>query len=287
MPIILGATVMADNALCLDFRFYDKDGEQREREKLETLGRLAGSIAHDFGSLTAAILVNTDSILTTTDKDYPFHFELQAIREAAHRATALSNQLLAFGKRQVFHPETVDINDVVKKTLDMLRCTIGKNVEAELLPDPELGRIKADPAQIQLIVMNLVLNARDAMPDGGTLTVETANAEIAPNDPDWHGHVPEGSYVVLTVTDTGVGMDEETMSRVFEPFFTTRGSSGGTGLGLATVYGIVRQSGGSIAVSSLLGKGTMFRVLLPRVSEPDVMRENEEHATRQAELALM
>lgn len=268
LPLILGASAMVDNPLGATFRSHDSDETpQHEREKLETLGRLAGSIAHDFGSLTAAILVNADSILMEADEDHPFGYELRAIREAAHRAAELSNQLLAFGRRQVLRPQAVDINTILRSTQEILWCTIGREVETEFSSDPEIGKVRADPAQIQQVVMNLVLNARDAMPDGGVLTVRTENVDIAADGPDGDGQLPPGAYVALVVADTGTGMDETTLSRVFEPFFTTKPPGRGTGLGLATVYGIVRQSGGHITVSSQHGRGTTFRVLLPRVPE--------------------
>ena len=265
----------------------DAEDRLRQREKMETLGRLAGSISHDFGSLTASILLNTDALLTRLEARHPFRFELEMIRDAARRASALSGRLLAFGRRQALHPRLIDLNAIIHRTCEILSCAVARTVTVDLHLDPALGASLADPTQIEQVVMNLALNARDAMPQGGTLTIATDNVDLAEGDLPGGAELAPGAYVVLTVTDTGVGMDAETIARLFEPFFTTKEPGKGTGLGLSTVYGIVKQSGGQLAVASRPGRGTTFSVYLPRVTAPASPRDGaEDAALRQQEFVL-
>ena len=224
-----------------------------QSQKLEAMGRLAGGIAHDFNNLLTAITGYSDFLLARRDLDESARGEVGEIRRAAGRAAELTRQLLAFGGKQVLQPRVLDLNDVVREIEAMLRRVIGEDVElaTDLEPEPWLARV--DPGQLEQVIVNLALNARDAMPGGGRLCVSTRNVER------------ERPFVALAVADAGVGMDEATLARAFEPFFTTKGEGKGTGLGLATVYGIVEQSGGRIEVASAPGHGTTFTILLPRV----------------------
>jgi two-component system, cell cycle sensor histidine kinase and response regulator CckA len=239
----------------------------QESQRLEAVGRLAGGVAHDFNNVLTAILGSTELLLLSRPPDAPKQEELEIIRDAGLRAKELIRQLLAFSARQVLTPTVLDLNHLVKNVHKMLRRLIGEDIElvTELVPDP--GAVRADAGQMEQVLVNLVVNARDAMPKGGRLTIATANVDIAdPNRSD-HRQVPLGHYVTLRVTDTGIGMDRETQAHAFEPFFTTKPRGQGTGLGLAPVYGIVRQSGGHITLDSAPGAGTTFQVYLPRVAE--------------------
>ena len=232
----------------------------RQGAKMEAVGRLAGGIAHDFNNLLTAIL-GCCELLALELKERPDTWEdLEEIRNAATRAGALTHQLLAFSRRQVLNPKVLDLNTEVESTRRMLSRLIGEDIALTTRLDPDLGQIKADPSQLEQILLNLAINARDAMPDGGTLLIETANAEA---HPDWN-QAPE-RCVMLLVRDNGIGMDDEVRSHIFEPFFTTKEIGKGTGLGLATVYGIIKQSGGYVAVESAPGTGTTFRVYFPRI----------------------
>jgi signal transduction histidine kinase/ActR/RegA family two-component response regulator len=258
--------------------------EQRlqQAQKMEAIGRLAGGIAHDFNNLLTAILGYTELVTMQLPRDNPVTEELGEIRRAGERASALTRQLLAFSRRQVLQPKVLDLNTVIRDMSRMLARLIGEHIELVSVLEPRLGTVKADPSQLEQVLMNLAVNARDAMPEGGTVTVETGNVE--PGAPELQGRsdlVP-GPYIRLLVTDTGCGMDEETQNNIFEPFFTTKGVGHGTGLGLATVYGIVRQSGGDIAVRSKVGEGTTFITYLPQVSEqvePEIAAEIHMPAT--------
>ncbi|HET7321819.1 MAG TPA: PAS domain S-box protein, partial [Longimicrobiaceae bacterium] len=239
-----------------------------QSQKMEAVGRLAGGVAHDFNNLLTAIKGFTELLLLDFDENDPRRSFITEIQGASNRAAGLTRQLLAFSRKQVLQPRVLDLNGSVTEIEKMLRRLIGEDVELITRPDPALGRVKADPGQMEQVLMNLVVNARDAMPDGGRLTVSTGNATLSADDiPPHAGEVVPGRFVVLSVQDTGTGMDEQTKGRIFEPFFTTKGQGKGTGLGLATVYGIVQQSGGFIEVESELGEGTTFRIALPRVEE--------------------
>ncbi|MDQ3743901.1 MAG: PAS domain S-box protein [Acidobacteriota bacterium] len=239
----------------------------RQSQKMEAVGRLAGGIAHDFNNLLTAINGYSDLALRRLQAEDPLRKSVEEIRKAGERAAALTRQLLAFSRKQVLQPRVVSLNDVVADMNKMLRRVIGEDVELVTALDERLGHVKADPCMLEQVVLNLCVNARDAMPHGGRLSVETRDTdldEFLARQLD----VRPGPYVVLTVTDTGTGMDGETRERIFEPFFTTKGAGKGTGLGLSTVYGIVRQSGGGVRVQSEVGRGSTFEIYLPRVGAP-------------------
>jgi PAS domain S-box-containing protein len=236
----------------------------RQAQKMEAVGQLAGGVAHDFNNLLTAIIGNTELLLRTIDLEDRRRLDVLEINRAAHRAATLTRQLLAFSRKQVLQPRIVDLNDVVAELTTMLRRIIGEHVELRLQLDPGLGRVLADPSQLEQVITNLAVNARDAMPSGGTLTIRTANldeAQVPLSSPESSPLL--GPLVELSVSDNGVGMDERTQARLFEPFFTTKELGRGTGLGLATVYGIVRQSGGQIRVSTRLHHGSTFTIYLP------------------------
>jgi CheY-like chemotaxis protein len=229
------------------------------------VGQLAGGVAHDFNNLLTAILGSTDLLLMDLPQEDPRREDLLAIRDAGERAATLTRQLLAFSRRQVLQPRVIGLNQVVAGMGKLLPRLIGEDIRLDLALAPDLASVSADPGQIEQVILNLAVNARDAMPDGGRLTIATANAVLDAVFAARNPIVQTGTYVRLSVTDTGQGMDEETLARVFEPFFTTKGPGKGTGLGLATVYGIVKQSGGYIFVRSQPGEGTTFDVYLPAV----------------------
>ena len=239
----------------------------RQAQKMEAVGRLAGGIAHDFNSLLTAILGYVDLARSADDLDEA-QTNLDQIGRAAERAADLTRQLLAFGRKQMLEPRIVDLNDVVRSAEELLRRLAGDRVRFRLELAPSLPPVRADPGQIEHVLANLAVNARDAIPGIGELTIATAAVELADADAPAYELEP-GGYVAIRVRDTGVGMDESTLARAFEPFFTTKELGEGTGLGLATVYGIVRQSRGGIAATSEPGRGTTFTVMLPRVREPD------------------
>ncbi|MFW6079806.1 MAG: PAS domain S-box protein [Gemmatimonadota bacterium] len=241
----------------------------RQSQKMDAVGRLAGGIAHDFNNLMMTVSGYTRFLIEDTPEDSPAREDLAEIERAAERATELTRQLLAFGRKQVLNPTVIDVNAVVRELESMIRRVIGADIEVRAELDPDAPPIEADAGQIEQVIMNLVLNARDAMPDGGTLAIRTECVEIAAEDRPRHigRTVPRGVYTTLTVSDTGRGIDDETRERIFEPFFTTKDKGKGTGLGLSTVYGIVRQSGGHIQVDSEYGAGTAFRIYFPRADE--------------------
>jgi len=254
-------------------RYKQAEGERKKLEaqfqqsqKMEAIGTLAGGVAHDFNNLLTTIIGNTDIILMDLGRDDPLRGVLGDIKKAGERAASLTRQLLAFSRKQVIKPEVLELNHMIRETDKMLRRLIGEDVELITVLGPELGKVNADPGQIDQVIMNLAVNARDAMPRGGKLTIETANVEL--DEEYFRSHAVEehpGAYVMLAVSDTGIGMDEETQSHIFEPLFTTKQRGGGTGLGLSTVYGIIKQSGGFIWVYSESKGGTTFKVYLPRV----------------------
>jgi PAS domain S-box-containing protein len=243
-------------------------GELIQAQKMEAIGRLAGGIAHDFNNLLTAIGGYAQLLLDRFPRPDPAHADLEEIKKATSRAGALTRQLLAFSRKQVLQPRELDLNEVIANMEKMLRRLLGEHIELVAAPGPGLGKVKADPLQLEQVIMNLAINGADAMPGGGRLLLETCNVEVEPGTEQFPAEVPPGPYVLLTVNDNGVGMDSLTQDRLFEPFFTTKPPGKGTGLGLSTVYGIVAQSGGHIQVYSRPGYGSSFKIYLPRVPEP-------------------
>jgi PAS domain S-box-containing protein len=271
------ASYQQDGALCVEGMVSDVTERKqlevslRQAQKMEAVGQLTGGIAHDFNNILSTIIVNAHFLMSDLAPNDPRWADAEAIKSAADRAAALTRQLLAFSRRQVLEPTVVNLNTAVKGLEKMLRRLIGEDIEFSVIADPELGSTRVDLSQLEQVIMNLVVNARDAMPTGGKLLIETSNVELDENYRDRHSVVPAGRYVLLAVSDTGCGMDEQTQLRIFEPFFTTKPQGKGTGLGLSTCYGIVKQSGGYIWVYSEPGYGTVFKVYLPRIDDRPAM----------------
>jgi two-component system cell cycle sensor histidine kinase/response regulator CckA len=248
----------------------DREEQLRQAQKMEAIGRLAGGVAHDFNNLLTAIIGYTDLVKEKLEPTDPVAHDVGEIRKAADRAAALTRQLLAFSRKQFLSPEVLDLNAIVTGLLPMLPRVIGEHIETTTSLAPDLHRVKADPSQMEQVVINLVLNARDAMAVGGHLAIETQNVQL---DEDRIAterlNLDPGAYVMLGIRDTGSGMDAQTRDRVFEPFFTTKAKGKGTGLGLPTVYGIIDQSGGAITMDTALGRGTSIRIYLPVTSSKE------------------
>ena len=243
------------------------EDQLRQAQKMEAVGRLAGGIAHDYNNLLTAIRGNAELMSHRVSHDPSMAGEIREILKAADRAATLTRQLLAFSRKQVLQPIALDLNDTISAVSRMARRLIGTDVQLRLELDQAIAAVNADPSQMEQVLLNLIVNARDAMPNGGDITVCTANRRLETGSPEAsQTGLTAGHFVVLTVRDSGIGMDQATQARIFEPFFTTKETGRGTGLGLSTVYGIVRQTGGAIAVQSEHGKGATFRVYLPAVS---------------------
>ena len=243
------------------------EAQLRQAQKMEAVGRLAGGVAHDFNNLLTVMLMSAGHLLEALEPGAPGREEAEAVHKAALHGSDLTRQLLAFGRRQVLAPRVIDVNAVVGELEGLLRRLIGDDIELRTVLSPGLGAVRADPSQLQQVIVNLAVNSRDAMPDGGKLTIETASVDLDETYAATHVSVKPGAYMMLAVSDTGVGMDPDTQVHLFEPFFTTKEEGKGTGLGLATVFGIVKQSGGNIWVYSEPGRGTTFKVYLPVVTE--------------------
>jgi PAS domain S-box-containing protein len=269
----LSGRTIRDERNAISFELFAEDVTERQSleqqlrqsQKMEAVGRLAGGIAHDFNNLLMVISGYSEFLLEKIGADPELRPPAQEISNAANRATALTRQLLAFSRKQMLAPRVLDLNELVSENLKMLTRVIGEDIDLVMAPAQNLGAVKADPGQIEQVIMNLAVNARDAMPKGGKLTIETANATLDESYARFHAAAAPGEYIMLAISDSGIGMDAETQSHIFEPFFSTKGAKG-TGLGLSTVYGIIKQSGGFIWVYSESGKGTAFKIYLPRAA---------------------
>jgi two-component system cell cycle sensor histidine kinase/response regulator CckA len=243
----------------------EREAELRQAHKMEAVGRLAGGVAHDFNNVLTAIFGYTDLLLEQFTEDDPRRDDVMEIRRSAERAASLTRQLLAFSRKQMMQPRVLNLNDVIDSLSKLLERLIGEDIVLEMNAGADLWEVRSDPGQIEQILMNLVANARDAMPEGGGLTIATANVSMEQEDQKNRPGLRSGSYVTIAVSDTGSGIPGHIRAHMFEPFFTTKEQGKGTGLGLATVYGIVKQNGGGVYVDSEEGKGTRFMIYLPRV----------------------
>ncbi|MFZ3330092.1 MAG: ATP-binding protein, partial [Candidatus Acidiferrales bacterium] len=262
-------------AICMALDITDRkqlEEQLRQAQKMEAVGRLAGGIAHDFNNLLMVIQGYADLLTERLAEGDPLRRNAEQIQTASQRATSLTRQLLAFSRKQMLAPKVLNVQSVVVDMEKILRRLIGEDIQLETSSVPDLGLIKADRSQIEQVIMNLAVNARDAMPEGGRLTIETANVELDKAAAHPPAVLSPGKYVMLAVTDNGCGMDAETQAHIFEPFFTTKEKGKGTGLGLATVYGIVKQSGGYVWVYTEPGRGTSFKVYLPRIEDEQTAR---------------
>jgi PAS domain S-box-containing protein len=244
----------------------------RQSQKMEAVGRLAGGIAHDFNNLLTVVSGYTEVLLDQLTPTNPLHAKAEAIQQASDRATTLTRQLLAFSRKQLLQLKVVDVNAIVEDMERLLRPLIGENIELTTSLAPSIGCTRADAGQLEQVIMNLVVNAKDAMPHGGKIRITTASVTLDESYRPENTFIKHGPYVMISVSDSGHGMDRETQARIFEPFFTTKEKGKGTGLGLSTVYGIIKQSGGYVFVQSELGRGTVFTMYFPRVDEPSETR---------------
>lgn len=250
----------------------------RQAQKMEAVGRLAGGIAHDFNNRLTAIQGFTDLLLKRAESDDLQRYYLEQIKLASERAAELTRQLLTFSRNQMHNPKILHLNEVVMDWGSLVRVMLGENIAVHLILGSDIGMVRADPAQLEHVIMNLALNAADAMPDGGAFTIETTDLEVSELQAKFNSAIPQGEYVRLLIRDTGSGMSESTLAHLFEPFFTTKERGKGTGLGLFTAYGIIRQTGGFIEVKSAQGEGTTFLIYLPVVKTEKCRETNKELA---------
>ena len=247
----------------------ERDADLRQAHKMEAVGRLAGGVAHDFNNVLTAIFGYVDLLLDQFTQEDPRRADVQEIRRSAERAAALTRQLLAFSRKQMMQPRVLNLNDVISSLAKLLARLVGEDVSLEIQPCADLWQVCADPGQIEQVLMNLTANARDAMPEGGSLAISTANVLVKEEDARTRPGLRAGAYATITVSDTGAGVPDSIRAQIFEPFFTTKEMGKGTGLGLATVYGIIKQTGGGVYVESRNGQGTRFVIYLPRVPRED------------------
>ena len=291
VPLTVNGTVFGSLGIYQDVtQRHVLEAQLRMAQKMEAVGRLSGGIAHDFNNLLGVILGYIQVIKRQLAPATPLYEYAEEVEKASQRAVSLTRQLLAFSRQQVLEPVVVNLNTLVADMEKMLPRLIGEDIQLKLILDPAIGQVKADAGQLEQVVMNLAVNARDAMPDGGELMIQTADVDFDAAQAGKHVGLAPGQYVMLAVTDTGTGIDPENLARIFEPFFTTKAVDKGTGLGLATVYGVVKQSSGYIAVESEKGKGASFRVYLPRIGQPvaiDLKRVQAPLSMRGSETILL